>query len=180
MTGSAYYLLMPSQRFATAKPESEGDADALRSLWHALGRSERIADPPMLCWVSEPEDVADWKWGLPYVCLLSTAFREIIDAHLRPADELQWVAAKLKVGSMEEDRWIPHFPGPRDVLDADRTDWGPSGLPVRWVLSETKLKDVAVTSLPHESGDFIVSADIMRALRRAKLTGYTVMRARFE
>lgn len=73
---------------------------------------------------------------------------------------------------------MPHFPGERDILDQEWTQWGPSGLPIRWFLSAPKIEGISVTERPNVAGHLIVNGDVMRALRRAKLTGYRAMRAR--
>ncbi len=147
---------------------------------HKLRRSERIDVPAKLVWVCSPEQRTDWKWAVPYIPLLSPAFRAILDEHRGEHDEIQWVPAMLRMGDAEEERWIPHFPRPRDILDGERTDWGPSGLPIRWVLSESKMVGVAVTALPNELGDMIVSDATLKALRQAKLSGFRALPARFD
>ena len=51
-------------------------------------------------------------------------------------------------------------------------------MPIAWVLSPEKMEGISFITRPQHSGTLIVNGDIMRALRRAKLAGFTVMRAR--
>jgi hypothetical protein len=174
-----YYLLMPREGFGGANTRSE-HGDDRRTLAQKLCKSGRIHDQPELEWFRDDHTPpADWVWGLRGIPLLSDAFREVIDSHLTPSDDLQWLPMTLVTADgAAQRRWVAHFPGERDILDVESTEWGPSGLPTLWYLSPTKMAGIAVTTLPNVMGDLIVNGDVMRALRRAKLTGYRTMRAR--
>lgn len=176
---TVYYLLMPREGLGGARTSPEEDDDR-RALAQRLCTTGRIDDLPELTWFRDDQrPPADWLWGLRGIPLLSDAFREVIDTHLTPSDDLQWLPMTLVTADdATQRRWVAHFPGERDILDPEWTEWGPSGLPTLWYLSATKIAGIAVTTRPQVAGDLIVNDDIMRALRRAKLTGYRTMRAR--
>jgi len=112
------------------------------------------------------------------VPLLSPQFRSVIDEVAADAD-VQWVYSTLNdAAGGSEERWIPHFPHERDILDIERTDWGPSGLPIRWELSPEKVATVAITALPQMYGELIVNAELMTAITVAGLTGFAATTAR--
>lgn len=173
-----YYLLLPNERLGVAEPPVLEDGKRYR-IDRQLARAERIVGYEPAIWTRVGEGPApDWLWGVPRTPLLSGAFKDILESHRSDQDEIQWLPATVLDTTVTETRWIPHFPGARDILDPELTDWGPSGLPIRWALSRAKMQGVGVTVRPHTCGDLIVDASIMKALRRAKLTGFRSMKAR--
>ena len=75
--------------------------------------------------------------------------------------------------------YVMHFPDWYDDLyDPATTTWGPSGLPIRWVLSRAKLHGHHVFTLPELSKIVIVTGDVLTALRKAGLTGIEATPAR--
>ncbi len=174
-----YCLLMAREGFGVAMPLGP-DTDVDRRLSQRLRRSGVIEDAPLSTWARDGGAPGpDWVWGTYQMPLVSDSFRRVVGEYLTERDEVQWLPTTLRnADGTEEARWIPHLPGERDILDVERTDWGPSGLPIAWVLSPEKMQGISFITRPQHSGTLIVSGDIMRALRRAKLTGFTVMRAR--
>ncbi|MEA4944640.1 MAG: hypothetical protein VB080_09420 [Propionicimonas sp.] len=175
-----YYLVMPRDGFGTAAPIDQATDQAATELERRLGEPGTITGCRQLTWIrTDDRPAPNWQWGLGYVPLLSTSFRDILDTHKSRQDAIQWLPATLALtdGSIQE-RWIPHFTVQHDVLDTAATTWGPSGLPLLWFLDPTKLDGLNILMIPGMTGDLIVNAETMRALRRAKMTGHQVLRAR--
>ena len=189
--GPQWYELSPEATediSHVAEPVAHDDAVARR-----LRRAGRLDEPPILKWrwrgdTSGPGDVV---WTLDGIRLISPRVREILDSHLGPADEIQWLPGViLGAGGSELDYWTPHLPVHHDVLDEDLTDRSPRmGTPGRYVYSSTKLEGHSVTTwctpdwvvrgrgrevtMPSTTADsiLIVTAAVALALRTAEVTG---------
>lgn len=100
---------------------------------------------------------------------------DIIRAHLGPQDRVQWLLATVRTPDGQVHAYeVPHFLSYPDVYDVDATDWGPSGLPIRWVLSRAKLDGLHFFARAEASGTVIVAELLLNALRDAGVTGLDV------
>lgn len=102
--------------------------------------------------------------------LFSGRMREVIDAHLGPADQVQWLPSTLRHSDgREETYWISHFPHTPDVLNMELSTWGENGVPMRWVIQENKLGGHEFFHVGRQK--IIVSHRLVAALRKAGITG---------
>lgn len=91
-----------------------------------------------------PHDVVHTPSG---ATLFSERVRGVVDAHLGPADEVQWIAAELELLDAKRVRyWVAHLPVHHDVLSDDGTDWQDNGVPIRYAYSRSKLTGHCFTS----------------------------------
>lgn len=139
-----------------------------------------VENPPELTWHwKQPDPPPDWLGTIDSVRLLSPAVRQVFDEHAGPADDLQWLPATVTTATHPAlPYWVLHFPIWCDLLDEEHTTWGPSGLPMRWVLSRAKLNDHIVFIVPRLSSIVIVTDHVLDALRQVGVTGYTAVRVR--
>jgi hypothetical protein len=144
----------------------------------------RLSAWPDITWTWEPmkghegEPPSDFPAAIIGPSLVSARMREIIDSHLGPADDVQWIPSVMHFNDEEIPYWIPHFPHNPDVLNAELSTWGENGVPMRWVLDARKLHD-------HEFfnawGDKIIVSNRLRlALRKAGITGINPKRVRMD
>lgn len=141
-----------------------------------LGRFE--IEEPIHWRVERDRPVTDWILGASPARMLSTRFRGILDANLGTEDEIQWIASEVEMldGTIK-DYWSPHFPHPRDVLDEVLTQWGPSGLPMLWILSREKMRGVRVTNAGMPA-TLVVDSAIRDELLQERLTGFEMTLSR--
>jgi len=162
-------------------------------LMRRLRQTGRIEDAgvPAWRWLSTTRLPFDLVFTFDAVRLVSPRVRDILDSHLGPKDEVQWLPGTLKHGEGEElTYWTPHFPVHHDVLDEELTDRDPRlGTPGRYFYSPAKLAGHAMTSWHTPARDIeaygrvvhmpsrtaadtlVVSAAIARDLRAAGVTG---------
>ena len=171
-----YLEIWANEDFGVA--EFVGDDERRREVWHGLHDEAGLTDVAGLGWRSSLPHPPDLVWGLPKVDLLSTRIKEILVSQAGPRDSIRWIPATVTAAGGEVlDYWIAHFATHFDVLDERHTTWGPSGLPIRWVLDREKLEGLSVFHVPKASG-IIVSSSIAEALDAANLTGYRTQVAR--
>lgn len=159
-----------------------GDCMAVRPT-HAEGVGRRlraggyIEEPPELGWSwSSPKPVGDLVLTVDGIRLVSPRMREVFDAHLGPADEIQWLPATVTLADgTRSPSWVPHFPVHHNLLDREHSTFGPSGLPILYVLSRSKLAGHAVTVLPNHPLSTIVSTTVVDALTAIDAIGVDVM-----
>lgn len=169
------YVLRPSLTGQLAKevgpPDWEFDA--------RLTREGQITDPPELAWRWLDEaPVQDWARTTDMARLVSPRMRAVLEDHLGERDVIQWLPATLTTPTGEDlPYWVMHFPVFHDVLHSS-TNWGPSGLPIRWVLDRAKLDGHHVFIVPKLNNIIIVTGKVLVALVDAGLTGFSVERAR--
>jgi hypothetical protein len=166
-----FYVLTPSQSKKLAGTAIGADWQFVAGL---PSRQGPISDPPDLSWAWPlPAPAEDWVGTADMVRLVSPAVREVLDAHLGEADRIQWLDASVQMpDGASLPYFVMHFPESYDdVYDQTATTWGPSGLPVRWVLSRAKLRGHRVFTLPNLSQIVIVTGDVLAALRATGLTG---------
>lgn len=166
-----FYVLTPSQSKKLAGTAIDVDWQFVAGL---PSRQGPISDPPALSWAWPlPGPAEDWVGTADMVRLVSPAVREVLDAHLGEADRIQWLDASVQMpDGVSLPYFVMHFPEWHgDLYDQTATTWGPSGLPIRWVLSRAKLRGHRVFTLPNLSQIVIVTRDVLDALRAAGLTG---------
>ena len=94
-------------------------------------------------------------------------------------DAIQWIPAHVRDATGTSlPYWVPHFYVHQDVLHEGHTNYGPSGLPIRWVLDRRKLNGLGVFVVGGLSAHYVIHERIGRALAEAGATGYTSQRAR--
>lgn len=145
---------------------------------------ERLHDPGVF--VDPP--VTEWFWGTPgpvpdwpaaSVRLFSTRMADIVARHLSATDRVQWLpAAVVSPEGTHHDFHIPHFVERPEVLDREASSWGPSGLPIRWVLSRSKIAGRSFFPSHDFAKNVVVDEALLAALRAADLTGLDIDRAR--
>lgn len=119
----------------------------------------------------------DWiECGL--AVLLSERLRGVLETNLGPEDEIQWIASEVEHGDgTVAPYWSAHFPHLRDVLDEERTDRGPSGVPMRWCLSRAKLTGIRVTAVPMSGSMLVVDEEVVRQMMTHGIVGVRYSRA---
>ena len=65
-----------------------------------------------------------------------------------------------------------------DIYDADATDWGPSGSPIRWFLAREKLEGLHFFARARSAGPFLAHHSLVDALVSAGISGFTAVPAR--
>lgn len=169
-------VIRPSAPDGLAQPVEPAD----RQFHHRLSHPGVIDSAPRLVWrctgASEP---TDWAATADRTRLFSPRLRELLDAYRSSADEIQWIDASLLTSEGEPLRYfVAHFPEHLDIYDVEATTWGPSGLPIRWVLSPQKIAVHHVFVPPSLYDVLIVSTTVADALRSAGITGLAFERAR--
>jgi hypothetical protein len=71
--------------------------------------------------------------------------------------------------------WVPHFPVHHDLLNHDLSTFGPSGLPIHYVFSASRLAGHAVTAQPRASLTTVLAIAVADALAAQAVTGGAVM-----
>jgi len=139
----------------------------------------RVTEWPDLRWSSDEAVPRDWPWPVDSFRLVSPRVREVFEENGGPRDDIQWIPGMVVTNDgVEHPYWVPHFPTWHDVLDEDETTWGPSGLPMRWVLSCGKLDGLSVFIVPGLRDLVIVSPAVLEDLQRIGATGYKAEPAR--
>jgi hypothetical protein len=112
--------------------------------------------------------------------LVSHRFRELVEEHLTPWDDVQWVPGQVRDADGQHHQvWLVHFPTRRgDLLDESRTLRPGPGVPTIRVLAREKVEGLSFFTDSYMSMGVYVNGYLMRALRRAKLRGFTVKYAR--
>lgn len=176
MTGAREYFelseLGSSDASRVAKPISHD-----WTVQHRLEAPGRLTDPPELTWAwqSSRHPPTDMVFTVDGVRLISPLVRQIFDDHLGADDDIQWLPGTVVTPDGERlPHWVPHFPVHHDLLDAGRTSYGPSGLPIRYVLSADRLHGHGVTVIAGSSVTYVVSRPVADALRAAGATGIRI------
>ncbi|NTW41066.1 MAG: hypothetical protein HGA44_14530 [Cellulomonadaceae bacterium] len=174
-----FHVLQADRRQSMAHPLHDRPA----ALTVLLPPGGPIDDDLGLAWTwtgeNEPPDLVR---TVDRIRVFSARTREVIDAHLGRADQVQWLPCELQVGGNTADGgWaVPHFPVVFDVLSEELTTWGPSGLPIRWVLSKNKCQGHSVFALHGVQGQTIVAEPLLAALLEAGITGIAAEPARVD
>ncbi|MGN8551652.1 UNVERIFIED_CONTAM: hypothetical protein OHV15_03585 [Microbacterium sp. SLM126] len=172
-----YFELIPADFLGTANLLDPLRGSVTGKLMVASGPVE--FDEPLHWQLTNKRPATDWLMGLMPTILLTERFRAVLDANVGPRDHIQWIESEVKLlDDTTAPYWTPHFPHPVDVLDEARTQWGPSGAPMRWFLSRGKLDQVRVTKVPMTGLSFVVDAETLSDLQRERLTGFQALQAR--
>ena len=110
------------------------------------------------------------------VRLCSPRLRAILDQAAGPADELQWLDARVIDEHGSRPYHVLHFPTVPDVLDRERTIWVDDELVVMPVIASGKVADHRIFTIPGGGGRIIVANDVRLAIRAARCTGITFSR----
>ncbi len=126
-------------------------------------------------------DLPDWLGTVHDIRLVSRRFREVVEPLLGEGDEIEWIDAPFTgFDGVEHEYFIPHFASTFDMYDETYTDWGPSGLPIRWVLSRAKLDRHALFA-PFGVGVVMIARDdVATAMKNAGLRGIAYRPPRIE
>lgn len=110
---------------------------------------------------------ADMQPEIRGLRLCSARFRQVLETCRAPADDLQWLEATVTAAGGETREYaVLHFPTTPDLLDRERSTFGPAGV-IRQVLRLDLLESRRVIPPPeHPAQDFIVHDDVRRALER--------------
>lgn len=169
---STYVVVAPKTGNGVATPPDGVENDPGQRLFMA---EERFTEWPLIRYVHPRDQPVDWLFAADALRVVSGRLRDIFDRYLGPDDEIQWLAAEVVTAAGRTlPYWVPHFPRNVDLLDLEKTDIGPSGQPIRMVLSSRKLKRHAVTIVPQSSLSVIISHEVLTAMRQQGVTGYEV------
>ena len=147
---------------------------------------ERFHDPSPI----RDAPAISWSWDAPAslddFCPTTTPGRvfsprmaELVRAHLGPRDRVEWLPASvLTPDGVAHPYEVPHFLHYPDMYDDEATEWGPSGLPIRWVLSRPKLAGLHFFARPRAAGPVIVDEALLTAMQDAGLTGLDIRTVR--
>jgi len=150
---------------------------------HPRATTRRLRAPGLL---NETPNL-EWSWGSPEqvgdlvmtadgIRLVSSRVRDVFDTHLGADDEIQWLPGIItRSDGTVMTHWVPHFPVHHDLLNRELSTFGPSGLPILYVLSEVKLARHAVTALPGNPLTTIIAAPVADALVDLGATGIEFM-----
>ena len=146
-----------------------------RSLKDLQMHPQVVTTPPQIEWRLQDEFVGDWTWTVEMTRVVSRRARDVLEPALGPLDVVQWLPATVRtVDDVPIDCWVMHFPAPPDIYDERLTVFGPSGLPMRPVLSAQKLAGHEIVG-PRSQSQTLVSAAVLTAMRAAGLTGYEIL-----
>ena len=141
-----------------------------RTLRYRFNKRGPLDPEPILSWdwQDEVRQPGDFVCTVDVVRLVSPLVREIFDGLKTEHDDIQWIPGTLALPSGEElEYWVPHFPSPDDILDMEHTNFGPSGLPIRYVFSYARLVPHAITKSASSSSTVVLSEPVVNALRAA-------------
>ncbi len=100
---------------------------------------------PELRWYAEGGVALDWTMTINGMRVVSDRMKSILASQAGPRDEIQWLPVTVTTtDGADHPYWIPHFPVWHDVLDRENTTFGPSGSPIKYVLSLSKLDGLNV------------------------------------
>ncbi|WP_456786625.1 hypothetical protein [Cellulomonas sp. P5_C5] len=144
---------------------------------YLLDDGGHLDEVPQLEWTwASPERVDDLVTTADAIRLVSPRMREIFDAHLGPDDEIQWLPGTVtRSDGTTLAYWVPHFPVHHDLLNREHSTFGPSGLPIVYVLSRAKLAGHAITALPGNPLTTVISATVADALIALDVVGVDFM-----
>lgn len=172
-------------RFFEVTSEPSDDATQIaRRVSHGREVVERLTRPGIVTeipdlkwsWLNREHSFGDIVATVDGVRLVSPKVREILDAHQAAADVIQWIpGVVIDANGAEHPHWVPHFPQHVDLLDRERSTFGPNGLPIRYVLSAAKLAPHAVTMLSAMSFTLVLAGRVVVQLQEAGCKGLLCM-----
>jgi hypothetical protein len=173
-----YFDVWPDNRGKLVERAEDGDRDFGGRLGFRQGRVEQW---PRLHWLARNETPPDVVATVDSTRLVSGRVRDLWDTELGELDEIQWIPGTLTTpDGTDLQYWVPHFPvwPPNDIYDTRYTTWGPSGLPIRWVLSGPALAGRRVFALAESVLGVLVHEEVNQAMREAGITGARIDPAR--
>lgn len=173
-----YYELSPTHSVDARNAARAGDhPHGFRYLMRDAGF---IADVPELSWTwVAPFPFPDWVLTNDTIRVFSPRMADVVRAHLGPRDRVQWLhGTVITPDGQAHSHEVPHFPEHPDIYDMEATTWGPSGLPIRWVLARHKLDGLHFFARERSAGPVIAHHSLVDALQRAGITGITAKPAR--
>lgn len=158
-------------------PDHVADPVHSSDLRYTLRRGGLLDEVPEFRWTwSSPDPVNDLVRTADVVRLVSPRVRELYEALLGPEDQIQWLPGTVHhPDGTDHQYWVVHFPVHHDLLDRDRSTFGPSGLPIHYVFSQAKLAGHAITAQPRRAATTIVSTTVADALHEMGATGAAFM-----
>ncbi|WP_448061166.1 hypothetical protein [Cellulomonas hominis] len=174
---SELYVLSADERHPWAVPTHDHPVTR-RVLGNGKGR---LQDPPQIGWTWPAEtDPPDVCGTIDMMRLFSPKARDVLQANAGEADEVQWLDSDMTTADGRHlTGWsVLYFPTPFDLLSERYTTWGPSGLPIRWVLSVDKCRGHQVFVVPGTQMQTLITRPVLDALTQADLTGFTATPAR--
>ncbi len=128
-------------------------------------------------WRSHDSPPPDMIAAVEGARLVSDRFRRALDEHVTEVDRIQWLEAEVRTPRHGDAlAWVAHFPAIPDLLDREKSTFGPSGLPIHAVLSASKLESHAVTVKSQRSLDFILARRVVDGLAEAGCEGLRIAR----
>ncbi len=173
--------------FEIAQQDSADARMIARSIAHrgmrfhaVLDRPEPIARPPALSWSwNAPAPLTDWVPAVDSVRVFSPRMADLVREHLGSRDEVEWLPASVVTSDgVVHPHEVPHFLAYPDMYDDEATEWGPSGLPTRWVLSRPTLDGLHFFARPRAAGPVIIADVLLGAMEHARLTGFDIRSVR--
>jgi len=163
-----YFVLTPGDRAPRASSLHERE-----SVWALLDAPGLpLVDPPRLTWrLSTGDRPVGWCATADRVRVLSTPLRDLLVSNAGPDDEMQWIDCELRdLDGRSIPGWsVLHFPTSPAVLDDELSTWGPSGVPMRWVLSRERVAGKKVFGIVGVQNQVLVEGDLLAEIRSAGL-----------
>jgi len=169
--------------------------------WKSTGDASRVADPVnhdfdfsrRLRRPGRLTEIPDLRWTWPNSehppgdivvavdgeRVVSQRMKDILESHQTVDDEIQWLPGTvIGPNGIEQPHWVPHFPQQLDLYDHEHSTFGPNGLPIRYVLSASKLASHAVTIMGAKAMTFVLAERVVDDLKHAGCTGLMYMKLR--
>jgi hypothetical protein len=124
-------------------------------------------------------DFSDYLANDRAFALCSRKLHDILDRTKSESDEIQWLPAVVrKEGGEEREYFILHLPQAHDILDKERTVFGPYDTIIKPVISRKLAEGHHVFTFVGTRGyRFFVSDRVRRAIQAAKSMGMSFERA---
>src|SRR3954452_5628636 len=167
-----YHHLYPDPGFVVTAESS--DNDFRRSIF--AGEVPEV-DPPTYRFGSEYEQLPAYPFSAG-AGLMSMQLRAILEAEAGPRDRLSWIDCTVVCGGTRLEYAIPVDLAPPPLFDLEQTDFGPSGIPMRWALQSAGLEGRHVVKGPKLHSGLAVAQGIREAVLNAGLVGVEWLPAR--
>lgn len=114
--------------------------------------------------------------------LMSDRMATVVRAHLTGHEGIDWISSPVSAKGELRQYWVPRFSRLLDTLDLERTTRTDSGMTIRPWFSLEKIKDLAMFQGRPEfweiTSSLVVNEPLMKAIKRAKLSGVSFSPAR--
>jgi hypothetical protein len=165
MLAMTYHNMIPDPGFV-AMPESS-DRDFRRGI---LAGEMPEVDPPTYRLRAAYEQLPAYPFSAG-AGLMSAQLRAILEAEAGPADCLSWIDCAVVCGETSFVYAVPVDLAPPPLFDLAQTDFGPSGIPMRWALQSVGLEGRHVVKVPKLHSGLVVTQRIREAVVDAGLVG---------